>query len=65
MAQLSDEEIFKVLTDKIEDIKQAQLAINGIKAKIADLQKELDTKQLAYDELEADLQKYMIENATK
>ncbi|QBO35509.1 hypothetical protein EQG49_03080 [Periweissella cryptocerci] len=65
MENMTDEEVFALLTSKIEELKQAQISINDTKAELDALQKELANKQVAYDTLEIELQKFMESIATK
>lgn len=65
MDNMTDEEVFALITNKVEALKQAQTAVNATKGELENLQKELANQQVAYDTLEVELQQFMESIATK
>lgn len=65
MDNMTDEEVFALITNKVEALKQAQTAVNATKGELENLQKELANQQVGYDTLEVELQQFMESIATK
>lgn len=65
MDNMTDEEVFALITNKVEALKQAQAAVNATKGELENLQKELANQQVTYDTLEVELQQFMESIATK